>query len=119
MKRITLIALTLACSVIFCLASVNPTGNWKGLLRMNDGSEYPLSYKLNADGNKLTGSVETTLGVSPITDGVIKGDSIMFNVSYNGQDIPNKGKCYPDSIGMNITVGYDIYHVLLTHATDK
>jgi len=119
MKRVTLITLTLACSVIFCLAAVNPTGNWKGLLRMNDGSEYPLSYKLNADGNKLTGSVETTLGVSPISDGVIKGDSIMFNVNYNGQDIPNKGKCYTDSIGMNITIGYDTYHIVLTHATDK
>jgi len=119
MKRVALIALTLACSVVVCLAAVSLTGNWKGLLRLNDGSEYPLSYKLNADGNKLTGSVETTLGVSPITDGVIKGDSVMFNVSYNGQDIPNKGKCYPDSIGMNITVGYDTYHVVLTHPTDK
>ena len=119
MKRVTLITLMLACSAIFCLAAVSLTGNWKGLLRLNDGSEYPLSYKLNADGVKLTGSVETTLGVSPITDGVIKADSVMFNVSFNGQDFPNKGKVYPDSIGMNIIIGYDTYHITLTHPADK
>ena len=119
MKKITLITLMMLAGFAVCLAAVNLNGNWKGLLVLNDGTEIPLIYKLKADGDKLTGDVETNTGVLPITDGKIKGDSVMFNVTYNGSSIPNKGKCYTDSIGMSITIGEDVYHVTTKKVTDQ
>ncbi|WP_183577540.1 hypothetical protein HDF18_11055 [Mucilaginibacter sp. X5P1] len=119
MKKATLFTLMLMGSIAVCIAAVNLNGNWKGLLVLNDGTEVPLNYKLKADGDKLTGDVETNTGDLPITDGKIKGDSIMFNVTYNGSSIPNKGKCYTDSIGMSITIGEDVYHVTTKKVTDK
>jgi len=119
MKRITLITLMMLTGIVVCVAAINLNGNWKGLLVLNDGTQIPLVYKLKADGDKLTGNVESSVGELPITDGKIKGDSVMFNVTYNGSDIPNKGKCYADSIGLTLTIGADVYHVTTKKVTDQ
>jgi len=119
MKKITLITLMMLAGFAVCMAALNPTGSWKGILTLNDGTPFPLTYKLKADGDKLTGIVETMNGELPITDGKIKGDSVIFNVTYNGAAVLNKGKCYPDSIGLNVTVGEDIYHVTAKKVTDQ
>lgn len=37
----------------------------------------------------------------PISNGIIRGDSISFFVSIHENSIKNKGKLYPDSIGLD------------------
>src|ERR1700709_1349423 len=99
MKAKILTGAILLCSFAICVAAtINLSGEWKGVLKPDTGGEFALTYIFKADGDKFTGMVQTTLGDLPIENGTIKGDSITFSVNYNGTDIPNKGKCYPDSI---------------------
>jgi hypothetical protein len=75
--------------------------------------DNPITYNLTAAGTKLTGTVEAMGGTYNITDGVIKGDSLLFNVDYNGESIPNKAKCYADSIGVNLDAHGQVVHIQL------
>jgi len=112
-KRLYITSL-LVCSVFICLATtIELNGKWKGSIQTDAGSDYPFTYNFKADGNKLSGDVQTPVGTMPITDGSIKGDSILFNVTYNGVDIPNKGKCYTDSIAITVALGDIKYHTVL------
>jgi hypothetical protein len=104
----------LICTVLFCLAeTVDLSGKWKGSIQTDAGSDYPFTYNFKADGNKLSGEVQTPVGNLPICDGYIKGDSIIFNVNYGGTQILNKGKCYADSIAITVALGDIKYHTLL------
>lgn len=116
MKKATFTTLLLACSFIVCLAAVNSiTGTWTTTMKPGDGSKFTATYTFKADGDKFTGSVAFPGNNNfPISDGVIKGDSINFNVGLNGQNIPNNGRVYADSIGLDISMmGKKYHHTLL------
>ncbi|MGN6181540.1 MAG: hypothetical protein ACTHNW_20325 [Mucilaginibacter sp.] len=116
MKKTLLFTLLVMGFAAVCFAAVlDISGKWTGNLDMGDGG-HAVTYTFNADGAKLTGSVEAAGTSYNITDGKIKGDSLLFNVDYNGESIPNTAKCYTDSIGVNIDVNGQIYHVQLKHA---
>lgn len=71
----------------------NLTGHWKGAV---GGSE--LMLELTADGTALTGTMQTPMGQTPITDGMIMGDEFSFRLSFDGNDIINKGHIEGDKI---------------------
>ena len=117
MKRKFFTTALLSCCFIICLAAfADITGTWTGELKMNDGNTIPLSYTFKADGQKLTGTANSPQGEVTIDNGKIAGDSVMFSVNVQGMDIPHSGKCYPDSIAMNIQVGEDHLHSTLKKA---
>jgi hypothetical protein len=116
MKRKTLLTLLLGATVAVCFAAAfNINGKWIGNLDLGSG-EVPISYTFNTDGTKLTGNVTYANNTFQITDGKVKGDSILFNVDYSGQPIANSGKCYADSIGIDVDVNSQIYHLKLVRA---
>lgn len=116
MKRgLLFAALTLGMAATCLAAVLDITGKWTGALDMGSG-DTPITYNFKADGNKLSGTVEAAGNTLNITDGVIKGDSLLFNVDYNGDAIPNKAKCYADSIGVSIDIHGQMFHVQLKHA---
>ena len=115
MKRKVFTTLLLACSFAVCLAAVSDiTGNWTTTMKPGDGSEFAVTYTFKAAGDKFTGNVAFPNNNNfAITDGVIKGDSISFTVGLNGQHIPNNGKVYADSIGLDIMMmGKKHHHTL-------
>ena len=117
MKRRITTTLLLTGSFIVCLAAAaNITGKWSTLLKTDDGSEILLTYNFKADGDKLTGTISATMGDFPLTNGKIKGDSIFFTVTYNGNDIPNSGRCYTDSIALNTKINDMSFHTVLKPA---
>ena len=77
------------------------TGRWGGKV----GDNLEISLNLKVDGQKLTGTVTTTYGEEPITDGKIKGDAFSFNVKANGGTIPYKGKIDGDKMLLTLTYG--------------
>jgi hypothetical protein len=112
MKRKIFTTLLLACSFAVCIAAVsNITGNWTTTMKPGNGTEFAVTYTFKADGGKFTGNVAFPNNNNfAITDGVIKGDSISFSVGLNGQHIPNSGKVYADSIGLDIMMMGKKYH---------
>ncbi len=118
MKKGIIITLLLACSIMACLAAVNSiTGNWTTTMKPGDGTEFAVTYTFKADGGKLTGNVAFPNNNNfAIKDGVIKGDSISFKVGLNGKGIPNTGRVYADSIGLDIAMMGKKYHHRLVRA---
>ncbi|MFA6085325.1 hypothetical protein [Mucilaginibacter sp.] len=112
MKRKIFTTALLSCCFMICLAATfaDIAGTWTGDLKMTDGNTIPLSYTFKADGEKLTGTANSPQGEVAIENGKIAGDAITFTVNVQGMEIPHTGKCYPDSIAMNIQVGDDHLH---------
>ncbi|MBK0377729.1 hypothetical protein [Mucilaginibacter segetis] len=119
MKRKLITTALLSCCFMICLAAIaDLNGKWTGSLTMTDGNTIPLSYTFKVDGEKLTGTAQSPQGEVNIEDGKIKGDDFTFSVNVQGMDIPHSGKCYADSVSMNIQVGDDHLHTTLKKATN-
>ncbi len=95
-KRLSIVAL-LACSFAVCFAAfADLSGKWKGTLKFND-FEIALNYTFKVDGDKLTGSIGSEQGETPISDGKIKGNEFSFSLDFNGEKLPHTGTYYGDS----------------------
>jgi hypothetical protein len=118
MKKKLFISLLLVCCFAVCLAAISDiTGNWTTTMKPGNGTEFSVTYAFKTDGDKFTGSVAFPGDNNfDITDGVIKGDSIHFNVGLNGRKIPNDGKVYADSIALDITMMGKKHHNTLIRA---
>jgi len=122
MKRKLLItcALLLSFSAVFAyFADMN--GTWKGTLAAPDGNEYPLNYTFKIDGDKLTGTGQSSQGSIELTEGKAKGDSLSFAIDVGGVKVLNTGKYFAtgDSISLNVDYQGYIMHSTLKRATDK
>lgn len=87
--------------VLLCLAALDVNGKWAGFVDYN-GNAVDLTYNFKTEGSKLTGTLQTPYGESPIADGKIDQDKISFSTQLNGTTIPQTGKVYQDSIVMMI-----------------
>ncbi len=94
----------------------NMNGKWTGLLKTDQGDEYPLLYNFKIEGDQLTGTAKTPKGDMPINDGKVIGDSFSFNVVISGMEIDHHGKFYGDSVGMDFSMGDAKAHATLKKA---
>jgi hypothetical protein len=114
MKKMFFLSAILLCSVAVCLATtMSLNGAWYGILKTNDGTEYPLQYKFKVDGDKLTGTAKGPHGDLPILDGKINGNDFSFSVTLEKMYLEHSGKIYPDSISLNIEAGDNKAHTVL------
>ena len=79
------------------------TGTWKSSFTNNqDGQVRESTFKLKAEGEKLTGTVSGRNNDTPIAEGKIKGEEISFQVTreFNGNKFVTKysGKVSGDTI---------------------
>jgi len=118
MKKFFTTTTLFLCSVIICLAAIaaDLTGKWTGNVKTQDGQEIPVSYVFKADGNTLTGAMQSPQGEIPITDGKIDGNNFSFKVSFGDTPIANTGKFYGDSIGVDSDFGGMKFHISLKRA---
>ena len=87
------------------LFGADPTGTWQGELPGPGGNTYPMTFKLKADGAKLTGTMGGDQFEQPVLEGTIKGDDIAFTVhlEFNGGiDLKFTGKVAADKIDMTV-----------------
>ena len=115
-KKLTTTALLLCCFFAGFATIANLTGSWTGVLKTDQGDEYPLYYNFRIDGNKLTGTAKTPKGDMPINDGIITQNSFTFNVVVGGMEINHIGKFYGDSVGVDINLGDAKSHATLKRA---
>jgi hypothetical protein len=100
-RRILSIALAGAILVF----AANPSGTWTGDQPGRDGNTYHITFKLKADGNKLTGTMAGDQFEQPIQNGQINGDDISFAVHLdfgNGIDLKYTGKVASDRIDFKV-----------------
>lgn len=78
------------------------TGTWKSSFTNQDGQVRESTFKLKAEGEKLTGTISGRNNDTAIDEGKIKGDEISFKVTreFNGNKmvISYSGKVSGDTI---------------------
>lgn len=100
-RRILLVTLA---SVTLLLAA-DPTGTWTGDQPGRDGNTYNITFKLKAEGAKLTGTMGGEQFEQPIQNGEIRGDDISFTVHLefgDGIDLKYTGKVAADKIDFKV-----------------
>jgi len=120
MKRRLISSKTLACCFIFLIAVfADLNGKWTGVVKTPDGTDLQVTYNFKVDGDKLTGTAESTSGVYAIDSGKVSGDTFSFDITAEGNVYPHAGKFYEDSCGLDIDFGGQKAHATLTRVTDK
>jgi hypothetical protein len=103
--RSTMLAAALAISAF----AADVTGKWKTSFTTPDGTTRENILNLKADGNKLTGTLESQRGNAEIQEGKIDGDSISFVVVRNFQGnevkVTYKGAVSGDEIKLKMGFG--------------
>lgn len=87
------------------LLAADPTGTWTADQPGRDGNTYHITFKLKADGGKLTGTMGGDQFEQPIQNGEIHGDDISFTVHLefgNGIDLKYTGKVAMDRIDFKV-----------------
>lgn len=122
--RSLLLALVFASAVV---SAADVAGKWKAEFQAPDGSQMYNIFTFVVDGEKLTGTVYSSLSGADakIEDGTIKGDELVFGVTRNiqGQDIKlrYKGKVSGDEIPitMNAGLGDQTFEIKMTAKREK
>ena len=84
-----------------CFAS-DLAGRWEGKVPGPNGQEMQLAFTFKVDGDKLTGTVDSPMGQSPIEDGKVNGSEVTFTVQTPGEAITHDGKLSGDTIDMKV-----------------
>ncbi|GAA4424882.1 outer membrane beta-barrel family protein [Pontibacter saemangeumensis] len=91
---------------------VELTGRWKGTV-----GEREMTLDLVADGNTLTGTMQTPTGQAPLSNGIISGDEFSFTLTMGGNEVPYKGKMEGSAI--NLTADFQGQPVNITLTREK
>ncbi len=75
------------------------TGQWQGKVGARE-----VTLNLLADGDALSGSVQTPTGQVEIADGVIMGDELSFSLSIDGNKVMHKGKVAGDQLTLTADI---------------
>jgi hypothetical protein len=96
-----LIFLLAALSVAAFAADV--TGNWKASLETPNGT-MEFTYVLKADGNTVTGTIQSQMGEMKLDEGKLDGDKISFSITVeNFGKISYAGTVKDDEMTLNMS----------------
>jgi hypothetical protein len=91
--------------ILVTALAADPTGTWTGDQPGPGGNTYNITFKLKADGGKLTGTMGGEQFEQPIQNGEIHGDDISFTVHLDfgdGIDLKYTGKVAADKIDFKV-----------------
>jgi hypothetical protein len=101
-------SLVIALAAATLLIAADPTGVWTGDQPGPNGNTYSITFKLKAEGGKLTGTMGGEQFEQPIQNGEIRGDDISFTVHLDfgdGIDLKYSGKVASDKIDFKVQRG--------------
>lgn len=96
MRRTALSIAAIFVFVLVCLAA-DLTGTYKGSISLQD-RKLDLTYKLKAEGEKLSGSITSEYGELPLLEGKIAGEDFTYKIDVGNGPREAKGKFMGDSI---------------------
>jgi hypothetical protein len=97
--------LVMVIAVAAVLLAADATGTWTGDQPGPNGNTYSITFKLKADGGKLTGTMGGDQFEQPIQNGEVHGDDISFAVHLDfgdGIDLKYNGKVAGDKIDFKV-----------------
>ncbi|MBL8220496.1 MAG: hypothetical protein JNL62_14780 [Bryobacterales bacterium] len=82
MRPRNLMVLTLLLVFSTVLVAADVTGKWTAQVPGRDGTPRAQTFELKAEGDKLTGTVDSGRGEpGPIADGKVSGDTVSFTLT--------------------------------------
>ncbi len=112
--KLKLALMTLLFAAIALAADA--TGKWTGSVPGQDGQDMTVTFNFKVDAGKLTGTVTTPMGDSPIVEGSVDGENITFSTEFNDTKIVHKGTIAGDSIDLDVTMGDNNFKMALKRA---
>ena len=108
--RVLVRALALVSVFLTAAWAADVSGKWKAEYESPDGQTRTSMFTFQVDGEKLTGTVGSARGESPISEGKVSGDEISFVVVRKFQDnefkMNYKGKVAGDEIKLTVTANF-------------
>lgn len=101
------------CFILLLNISSALDGRWTGIVTTPDGNNLDVVYNFQTDGDNLTGTAESPVGVVSIDHGKVSGNNFSFDVTVQGSVYPHKGILYTDSCGLDIDFGSTIVHTTI------
>ena len=94
------LVVTHAAPTVF--AATDVTGDWTTQMQTPNG-DVTLTFHFKQNGDKLTGTVETSMGGGPfeISNGKVDGVKLSFDTSFQGTAINHVGTISGDEIKLN------------------
>lgn len=91
---------THAAPTVFAATQV--TGDWTAQMQTPNG-DMTLTFHFKQDGDKLTGTVEPSMGGDPIaiSNGKVDGDKLSFDTSFQGMTIHHVGTATGEEIKLS------------------
>jgi hypothetical protein len=71
---------------LVALAAADVSGQWVAEVPGRDGQTQAQTFTFKVEGDKLTGSITTQRGETPISDGKIAGDELSFTMTRGGNN---------------------------------
>nr|WP_294794791.1 hypothetical protein [uncultured Mucilaginibacter sp.] len=84
----------------FCSAA-DLTGHWTGSIN----GQFDIACDFKVDGDKVTGSMTGPQGPMAISDGILKGNDLSFNIDIMGNLSKVKGKLVGEVLTLSFSVG--------------
>lgn len=106
LKKLFFPVVLLFTVITFCFAA-DLAGKWVGSVDSADGL-IPITYKFSVEGQVLKGTAEAMSQSMNIENGRVSGDSLFFEVEYNGMPVFHTGTVTGDSIRMQLELGEDV-----------
>ncbi len=103
MKKTSLSIALLFLFILACLAA-ELTGTYKGSVMFQD-RKLDLTYKLKAEGEILTGSINSEYGELPLFDGKVDGTNFAYKIDIGNGPMESKGVFMGDSIVITSNLG--------------
>jgi len=104
-QRLMMAGILILSAAAFALAAPAPAnpvdGHWQGSISGPNG-DFTINFTFKADGNKLTGTVQTPGGDQPINDGKIDGDKLSFKTQFQDTAIEHEGTISGDTIQLKV-----------------
>jgi hypothetical protein len=100
MKKTLITSSFLFVFALVCLAA-DLNGSWQGTVKLPNGDNLELTYKMKVEGEVLKGSVVSSYGEIPLLDGKVKGEDFSFKLEFGDNKFDYNGKLYGDSIVIN------------------
>jgi len=103
MKKTSISLALVFLFVLACLAA-DLTGTYKGSVTFQD-NKIDLTYKIKAEGEKLTGSITSEYGELPLLDGKVAGTDFSYKIDIGNGPMEAKGVFMGDSIVITSNLG--------------